>query len=103
MSVVADTKVIAYYLLETQPFAGEAADFWRIAQDVWAPASWEIELTNVIWLSIRAGILDLGTGIKRLQLAAQLRIQSAPVKGLWEGSLVRATRARHPAYDTVFV
>jgi len=103
VSVVVDTNVIAYYLLGTEPFRKESVTFWHEAKDVWAPASWEIEFTNTVWLSVKAGVLDPEEALERLRLAAQLRITSVPVSELWQGSLSRAINSNHPAYDTVFV
>lgn len=103
MTAVVDTNVVAYYLLETQPFANECRAFWRRVGQVYAPASWEIEVVNVLWLSIRAGVREPGQALEGLRVAAQLGILSVPVKDLWEGTLARAAAVNHPAYDTVFV
>lgn len=103
MTVVVDTNVVAYYLLGTQPFADECRSFWRRAVRVYAPASWEIELVNVLWLCTRAQGLDAAQAVDRLRQAAQLGIFSVPVKDLWEGTLAKAAAANHPAHDTVFV
>ena len=102
MTVVVDTNVIAYLLLDTEPFRDEVHAFWASHDDVCAPASWEAELVNVIWLAVRAGVIDRDAGLEKLRLARALGIRSEPVSGLWEGALVRAVHADHPAYDTLF-
>ncbi|MGM0578004.1 MAG: type II toxin-antitoxin system VapC family toxin [Myxococcota bacterium] len=103
MTVVADTNVIAYLLLRTEPFVDEVRTFWASHDDIHAPASWQAELVNVLWLAVRAGVVDRSAGLERLRLADALGIRSAPVSDLWEGALTRATRADHAAYDTLFV
>ena len=44
MIVVVDTNVVAYYLLGTEPFVDEVRQFWRAAEETWAPVHWEAEL-----------------------------------------------------------
>src|SRR5262245_20447347 len=51
--VVVDTNVVAYYLLGTEPFADEARAFWRGGGAMSAPAHWQAELANVIWMAVR--------------------------------------------------
>ena len=103
LNAVVDTNVVAYHLLHTKPFGREVSEFWERAGRVTAPASWEAELTNVLWLAVRGGLFNADEGRERLRLARQLRIESVAVDQLWEGALVRATIADHPAYDTLFV
>ena len=103
MSVVVDTNVVAYFVLGTTPYRAEAAAFWRRADAPVAPASWEAELVNVIWCTVRAGVIDSGEGLDRLRLARALDVESVPVRNLWDGALARATSRDHPAYDTLFV
>lgn len=103
MRAVVDTNVVAYYLLRTEPFVAEAAAFWSRIRQVHAPASWEAEVANVVWMATRAGLLDGKQGIERLRLARSLDVASVPVAELWEGALVRAVASDHPVYDTLFV
>jgi predicted nucleic acid-binding protein len=103
MNAVVDTNVIAYFLLGTQPFRDEVRAFWREIGEVCAPASWEAELTNVLWLAVRHGGLRLEQALAMLKEASSLGIVSEPVQGLWEGALVLAARREHPGYDTLFV
>ncbi len=44
MKVVVDTNVLAYYLLNTQPFVNEIASFLRSDIDLLAPDSWRCEI-----------------------------------------------------------
>lgn len=103
MKVVVDTNVIAYLLLDTKPFVEEVREFWRRVSGVSAPASWEAELTNVLWLAGRHGVVTRDLALAKLGDVARLGIQSHPVSGLWQGALVRAFGSDVAAYDTLFV
>ncbi|MBZ5495721.1 MAG: type II toxin-antitoxin system VapC family toxin [Acidobacteriia bacterium] len=100
---VVDTNVVAYHLLGTPPFAEEAGRFLRAAGDLCAPALWEAELANVLWMAVRKGILETDEAISRLGLAAQLGISSVPSRILWQGALMCAVHSGVPIYDTLFV
>lgn len=100
---VVDTNVVAFYLLGTEPFAEEAGRFWRAADQVIAPAVWEAEITNVLWMAVRKRILGADEGVIRLRLAASLGIRSVSSKAVWQGALVRAVESGVAAYDTLFV
>ena len=103
MRVVVDTSVLAYLLLGTEPFAGEVQQFWEVVREPIAPALWEAELVNVVWLAIRRGIVSAAEGSRRLDLAAHLGIHSVPSRTLWHGALVRAVQSGVAVYDTLFV
>jgi len=98
-----DTNVVAYYLLGTQPFAREARRFWQAVDHSLAPALWEAELANVLWMAIRTGVLSAESGQKRLGLTARLGIRSVPSRRLWRGALARAVSSGVAVYDTLFV
>jgi predicted nucleic acid-binding protein len=100
---VVDTNVIAYFLLGTEGFRGECERFWRDVEDPIAPASWEAELTNVLWMAIRKQVIDLPEALHRLELAKGLGIRSVAVSHLWSGALVRAHTSGVAAYDALFV
>jgi predicted nucleic acid-binding protein len=95
--------VIAYFLLGTESFRDECAQFWREASDPVAPASWEAELTNVLWMATRKNVVDLPEALHRLELAKGLGIRSVAVSTLWSGALARAHASGIVAYDTLFV
>ena len=103
MRAVVDTNVIAYFLLGTQPFREECERFWREVEDPIAPASWEAELINVLWMATRKDVLDLPEALHRLELAKSLGIRSVSSSSLWQGALVRAHASGVAAYDTLFV
>lgn len=103
MRAVVDTNVVAYFLLGTEPFREECDRFWRRVEEPFAPASWEVELTNVLWMATRKQVITLSEGLHRLELAKALGIVSVPVSSLWHGALVRADSSGIAAYDTVFV
>ncbi len=102
-AAVVDTNVVAYYVLGTEPHRDECAAFLRGGLELVAPASWEAELVNVVWLAVRHGVLDVAEGMERLRLAGALGIRSVPAATLWQGALARAVAHEHPAYDTLFV
>jgi predicted nucleic acid-binding protein len=103
MKAVVDTNVLAYFLLGTRPFVDEASRFWHVIDGALAPAVWEAELANVMWMAIRANVILAEDGRKRLGLAAKLGIQSVPNKTLWHGALERAVQSGVAVYDTLFV
>lgn len=103
MTAIIDTNVVAYYLLDTRPFAEEASAFWRALEAPAAPAIWEAELANVVWMSVRTGVLTLAEGHRRLGLAAKLGVQSVANRRLWRGALTRAMTSGCAVYDTLFV
>ena len=103
MKAVVDTNVVAYFLLGTEPFAAEARRFLAGLSNPIAPALWEAELANVLWMAIRAGVLPAEEGPNRLKLAARLGIESVPTRTLLQGSLLRSVTSGVAVYDTLFV
>ena len=98
-----DTNVVAYFLLGTEPFREECEEFWNVVEDPIAPASWEAELINVLWMATRKAVLDLPEALRRLELSRSLGIRSISSSSLWQGALVRAHGSGVAAYDTLFV
>ncbi len=103
MRVVVDTNVLAYHLLGTPRFATEAAALLGAADEILAPALWEAELVNVIWMAVRAGVLPPQEVPSRLSLAAGLNVRSISVRSLWHGALLRSLQSGVTVYDTLFV
>ena len=103
MKVVVDTNVVAYLILGTEQFADEARGFMAVLDEAWAPALWEAELANAMWMAVRHKVLSLNEAAKRLTLADGLGIHSVPNRSLWQGALVRAHEANVAVYDTLFV
>ena len=103
MRAVVDTNVVAYFLLGTEPFRQECEQFWNKVANPIAPASWEAELINVLWMATRKAVLDLPEALHRLELARSLGIRSISCNSLWQGALVRAHGSGVAAYDTLFV
>jgi predicted nucleic acid-binding protein len=100
---VVDTNVIAYYVLGTPEFDAEVRAFWHRVEDPIAPALWEAELANVIWMSVRGDVLSKEDAPAKLRLAARLGIHSVSVRKLWQGALQRALESGVAVYDTLFV
>jgi predicted nucleic acid-binding protein len=103
VKAVVDTNVVAYLLLGTETFVDEARTCFEAVSDPIAPAHWEAELTNVVWLAVRTGVLPAEEGPARLGLARRLGIESVPTVTLCQGALLRAVPAGLPVYDTLFV
>lgn len=103
MKAVVDTNVVAYLLLGTEAFGEEARTCFETISSPVAPAHWEAELTNVVWMAIRAGVLSAEEGPARLGLARRLGIESIATGTLCQGALLRAVTAGVPVYDTLFV
>jgi predicted nucleic acid-binding protein len=103
MKAVVDTNVVAYFLLGTEEFVEEARGFWRSVKEPIAPALWEAELANVVWMAVRAKVLAPEEAPKRLTLAAALGIESVSTRSLWHGALARAVSSGVAVYDTLFV
>lgn len=103
MTVIVDTNVAAYYLLGTEPFVDEVRQFWQAVAEGWAPAHWEAELANAIWMAIRTGVLPREEGHQKLDMAARLGIQSVSIRSLWQPALTRAVDSDVAVYDTLFV
>jgi predicted nucleic acid-binding protein len=100
---VVDTNVIAYYALGTPEFDTEVREFWRRVEDPIAPALWEEELANVIWMSVCGDVLTKEDAPAKLRLAARLGIHSVSARKLWQGALHRALESGVAVYDTLFV
>ena len=90
MKAVVDTNVVAYYLLGTEPFVDEVRRFWRTVDEACAPAHWEAELANAVWMAVRTGVLSPEEGHQKLDLAARLGIESVANRSLWQPALTRA-------------
>lgn len=103
MKAVVDTNVVAYYLLGTEPFVEEVRRFWRTVGDACAPAHWEAELANAVWMAVRTGVMSTEEGHRKLDLAARLGIESVASRSLWQPALTRALSSGAAVYDTLFV
>jgi predicted nucleic acid-binding protein len=103
MKAVIDTNVVAYFLLGTEAFVEEARSCFETVSTPIAPAHWEAELTNVIWMAIRSGVLSTDVGPARLGQARRLGIESVATATLCQGALLRAVTTSLPVYDTLFV
>ena len=103
MKAVVDTNVVAYLLLGTERFVDEARGFMAALDEASAPALWEAELVNALWMAVRHNVLSLDEAAARLTLADGLGIHSVPNRALWQSALVRAHEAKVAVYDTLFV
>ena len=103
LRAVIDTTVIAYYVLQTEPFTAEVHELWSKLREPLAPSSWQAELANTVWMTIRAGVITAEEGLRRLEFAAQLDIWSISTDSLWLEALSRSVTSGVSVYDTLFV
>ncbi len=103
MKAVVDTNVVAYFLLGTRGFVDEARTCLSTTSHLIAPAHWEAELANVVWMAVRSGVLPPDEGPSRLSLARRLGIDSVPTATLCQGALLRSLASGVAVYDTLFV
>ena len=103
MKAVIDTNVIAYLLLGTEGFVDEARRCFEEVATPLAPAHWEAEITNVVWMATRAGVLAPIDAPVRIGLARRLGIESVATATLCQGALLRSIDSGVAVYDTLFV
>jgi len=103
VKAVVDTNVVAYFLLGTPKFVNEAREFWNLADELVAPAVWEAEIANVIWMAARAKVITAQDATAKLALAGRLGIHSINNRTLWHGALTRSLGSGIAVYDTLFV
>ena len=103
MKAIVDTNVVAYLLLGTEQFVDEARSFIAALREARAPALWEDELGNVLWMATRHRVLTIEEATARLALADRFEIHSVPSRTLWQGALERAHQSGVAVYDTLFV
>jgi predicted nucleic acid-binding protein len=103
VKAVIDTNVVAYFLLGTAPYAAQARRCLAALAQPLAPALWEAEIANVLWMAIRTDVLPPAEGAARLTLAARLGIESIPTRSLLQGALLRSVATGVAVYDTIFV
>ena len=103
MKAVVDTNVIAYLLLGTERFLDEARSAMTAISMALAPACWEAELANVVWMAVRTGVLPPEEGPVRFSLARRLGIESVATTTLCQGALLRSVASGVSVYDTLFV
>lgn len=103
MKAVVDTNVVAYLLLGTERFVDEARRCMTTVTAPLAPAHWEAELANVIWMAVRTGVLAAEDGPVRLNLARRLGIETVATATLSQGALLKSLASGVAVYDTLFV
>lgn len=103
VKVIADTNVIAYYLLGTEDFYAETREFWDSTVLVMAPVHWQAEWANVVWLTARAGVFPWADVPHLLAMANRLAIWTEPLPPLWAGAVARSARSGVAVYDTLFI
>ena len=103
MNAVVDTNVVACFVLGTDRFIDEARTFMAALDEAWAPAVWEAELANALWMATRHNVLTIEEAANRLTLADGLGFHVVPNRTLWQAALVRAHQSKVAVYDTLFV
>jgi hypothetical protein len=98
VKAVVDTTVVAYLLLGTDGSVEEAITCFNTVSNPIAPAHWEAELTNVVWMAVRSGRRSRSTQSRQ---AAGRRISEhgnavprrvAPIRGFWRRRLRHTLR-----------
>src|SRR5450432_2444577 len=79
VKAVVDTNVVAYFLLGTPKFVNEAREFWNQADELLAPAVWEAEIANVIWMATRAKVITAQDATAKLALAGGLEFSRSTI------------------------
>jgi len=100
---VIDTNVVAYFLLGAEGVAAEARLGLEAVATPLAPAHWEAELANVLWMATRSGVLSQDEAPTRLGLARRLGIESVATATLCQGALLRSLASGVAVYDTLFI
>jgi predicted nucleic acid-binding protein len=103
MKAVVDTNVVAYYLIGNAQFEREAKRFWQSVRDPLAPAIWEAEIANVVWMAIRMGVLRETAGTEKLRAARRLGVHTIETRALWHGALRRSVQSGVAIHDTLFI
>jgi predicted nucleic acid-binding protein len=100
--MIIDTMVMAYALLGVPEHGEEAIAALRKADALYAPASVQAELLNVVWQYGKRGI----TAQRAAEVyddASRLWKKLIPVERLWTEALSLAFSSGHSPYDTLFV
>jgi predicted nucleic acid-binding protein len=100
--MIVDTMVMAYALLGVPEYEDESLEALRRADALYAPATVEAELLNVLWQYSKRGV----SSHKAAQLYEHSRsmwTQLIPVKRIWPEALALAFENEHSPYDTLFV
>lgn len=103
VKAVVDTNVVAYLLLGTPTFVDESRLCFERIDTPLAPAHWEAELANVVWMAVKAGVLSAVDAPARLGLSRRLGIESVATTTLSQGALLRAIESGIAVNDTLFV
>lgn len=103
VKAVVDTNVVAYLLLGTPTFVDESRLCFERIDTPLAPAHWEAELANVVWMAVKAGVLSAVDAPARLGLSRRLGIESVATTTLSQGALLRAIESGIAVHDTLFV
>lgn len=100
--MIIDTMVMVYALLGVPEYGKESIAALRKADAMYAPASIQAELLNVVWQYSKQGV----TAKRAAEVyddASRLWTKLIPVEYLWPEALSLAFSSRHSPYDTLFV
>ena len=88
MNAVVDTNVVAYFVLGTDRFVDEARTFIAALDEAWAPAVWEAELANVLWMATRPNVLSIDAAARGPTRATGWDVHAVPNRRLLQGHRV---------------
>jgi predicted nucleic acid-binding protein len=100
--MIIDTMVMAYAILGVPEYEDESLEALRRADALYAPATIEAELLNVLWQYSKRGV----TTDEAAQLYEHSRgmwTRLIPVERIWPEALSLAFENEHSPYDTLFV
>jgi predicted nucleic acid-binding protein len=100
--MIIDTMVMAYAVLGVPEYREESVAALHKANSLYAPASVQAELLNVVWQYGKQGILPKRAA-EAYEDASRLWTKLIPVEHLWPEALSLAINHGHSPYDTLFI
>ncbi|MDR2670088.1 MAG: type II toxin-antitoxin system VapC family toxin [Desulfovibrio sp.] len=100
--MIIDTMVMAYALLGVPGYGEESLAALRKADALYAPASVQAELLNVVWQYGKRGVTRQRAAAV-YDDAFRLWGKLIPVERLWPEALYLSFSSGHSPYDTLFV
>ena len=103
MSVVVDTNVLAYLVLEDEAHVEAIHAVLAGFDTILAPSHWQAELLSAFWLTVRSGRMTADQALVYFRCVRGLVQVEVPVEELHEVALRLALEEDHSPYDTLFV
>jgi predicted nucleic acid-binding protein len=94
--------VIAYAILGVPDYEEESLEALRKADTLYAPASIEAELLNVLWQYSKLGVTNYESA-RLYDFSHNILTGLIPLEKIWADALNLAIEHEHSPYDTLFV